>query len=328
MNYYEVYVGGSLGSRSVLTYSSSHIIPNNTLIRVPLRSKTVLGIIKNQLLSQPVEFAVKEIKSVLPYAFSEDFMSFVTLCANNTFNPQSVILDKVLSIWDSFIEKDWLTLSHNLTNKITNSNTLITSKVESNKEYYLIQDILVRIMYIIRSKANLYGYSNQLLLFPELKYINIYYEQLIHMTQNPSQSLLNNLSCTNAEFDMIFKNHRFLITDSSTSRLSRDILIDMQTKQNITVLGTRSALFLPFPQVNSIVLIEESSPFYIQEQNSLYYDAREIAYLRAYASNIGLYYLSSLPSSRLLSQYPKTSINEWLSYNSIKPYITQEVYRA
>ncbi len=79
-----------------------------------------------------------------------------------------------------------------------------------------------------------------------------------------------------------------------------DILINL----NIYT-GSRSIMFLPFEFVDLIYLFDEGSSYYIQEQNSLYYDTRELIYYFARIYSSSLYLISNHQSTRAY-QYQKT----------------------
>jgi hypothetical protein len=78
------------------------------------------------------------------------------------------------------------------------------------------------------------------------------------------------------------------------------------------VCATRSGIFLPFLKLDNIYLLEENSTFYIQEQNGLYFDARDMLFLihSKYCSK--LTFISSLPSVRLYNFYQNHDIQKHL----------------
>jgi primosomal protein N' len=81
------------------------------------------------------------------------------------------------------------------------------------------------------------------------------------------------------------------------------------------ILATRSGLFLPFDTLHDLLLIDESNSMYIQEQNSLYFDARELAFIlsEVYGSNV--HFISRVPSIRLHSFYPESILEKYLTSN-------------
>jgi len=71
-------------------------------------------------------------------------------------------------------------------------------------------------------------------------------------------------------------------------------LLNASPQDGPIVIGTRSALFLPFRPAGIIVL-DESSPYYKQEE-SPYLNTRDVAVMRAYLENIPIYLCSEVPS--------------------------------
>ncbi len=60
------------------------------------------------------------------------------------------------------------------------------------------------------------------------------------------------------------------------------------------IIGTRTALFLPF-KPSCIIVLDESSPYYKQEE-APYLNIRDVAVMRAYLENIPVYLCSEIPS--------------------------------
>jgi primosomal protein N' len=99
------------------------------------------------------------------------------------------------------------------------------------------------------------------------------------------------------------------------SKSSRDAImsvLDSDNKTHTIIFGTRSSLFLPFKSLTSILLLDEANSLHIQEQNGLYFDAREIAYMLSEVFSASLYFISRVPSIRLHSLYNSKDIENYL----------------
>jgi primosomal protein N' len=74
------------------------------------------------------------------------------------------------------------------------------------------------------------------------------------------------------------------------------------------IFGLKSSIFLPFNLngnlIADLILVDEANSFYIQEQNSLYYDARDSSFFFSQAFGANLYFVSTLPSVRLYNFNP------------------------
>ncbi len=81
------------------------------------------------------------------------------------------------------------------------------------------------------------------------------------------------------------------VTNAQKRRILRGI-IDNQAK---IVIGTRSSLFLPYPNLGLIVIDEEQDSSYKQEEGILY-NARDMAVLRGYLSDVKIVLASATPS--------------------------------
>lgn len=75
-------------------------------------------------------------------------------------------------------------------------------------------------------------------------------------------------------------------------------VVKMVCNVNIYAL-TKVGMFITFKNVDTVIVINEASSFYIQEQNTLYYDLREIIYLFCSCYGCDLNFISTLPSLRL-----------------------------
>lgn len=362
MHFYEVLLNQKIPTE-VLTYKSEVEIGKGTLVKVPLRNKICFGVVLQQLDSNNFDTEkTKSLSEVLPYIFSSTQLKLIKIVAQNTFNSINTVLDAFLQPLKLLTKKDWLVLNDQFTQ---NQNILKTNQINTNQSkteivdenpldkaflgkpgFFIEKDILVRIIYIIRSQINIINdkhlFNKEILvLFPEKKLLdkilsqlkqNPEFNELInHGTEDQVRSDNNyNLQILNYSGDVSAKSKscvkELVLTDNlepnhglSSSRMRGSIETSNQTgfpiKPGMTdtsnqttikiIFGTRSSLFLPFTNLQQIIVVDEANTFYIQEQNSLYYDARDLAFLASSTLGAKLDFVSTLPSSRLHNFYSK-----------------------
>ena len=122
---------------------------------------------------------------------------------------------------------------------------------------------------------------------------------------------LNNSSGENLK---LLKNENSSLNTSKKSKKDSN-----STSYNQTInlfFSTRSGMFLPFKNLEKIILLDEANTMYIQEQNSLYFDTRDTVYLLAKSYECSLIYLSTLPSLRLFQNYDKDGLMNLLNSDS------------
>ena len=324
MFFYEVLLSQKIPSE-VLTYKSELELNQGRLVQVPLRNKPCFGVILHKLENANFEIEkTKEISEILPYNFTTQQLKLIKIVAQNTFNSINIVFDAFLQPLKLLTKKDWIKLLdifETARKSLDNRNTSIKADLTANTtkpEYYIEIDILVRIIYIIRSQISiinpkaLYNQDNSdsNLQNPnsEFKATNLPVQILIVF---PEKKLLDKIFSNlknNSDFNNLIFNSDFEILQFSgdVSAKSKNCIRELlnSTKSQI-IFGTRSSLFLPFSNLKQIIVVDEANSFYIQEQNSLYYDARDLAFLTSSVLGAKLDFVSTLPSSRLHNFYSK-----------------------
>jgi len=324
MYFYEVLLNQKIPSE-VLTYKSELDIVKGSLVKVPLRNKGCFGVILGQLNDNNFDSEkTKIISETFPYIFTSDQLKLIKIIAQNTFNSINIVLDAFLQPLKLLTKKDWLILQDqflvnnsgsdaNTTNNTQQPENALNRAFTGKPQFYIEKDILVRIIYIIRSQININTQKhlfNQevLVVFPEKKLLD---------------KILSALK-ENSEFNELVSKHNLQILNFSGDVSAKSkicvkelVLTESENYNQKIIFTTRSGLFLPFKNLGQIIVIDEANTFYIQEQNSLYYDARDLAFLTASTFRAGLAFVSTLPSSRLHNFYSKESLGVSL-YVSIK----------
>jgi len=94
--------------------------------------------------------------------------------------------------------------------------------------------------------------------------------------------------------------HLQIVEYGSTLPISarKQAFVDVASGAARIAVGTRSAIFAPFPSLDEIIVVDEWSEHY-REQRSPYWNLRDLALARARVEKCDLFFLSSTPSLEL-----------------------------
>jgi primosomal protein N' len=164
--------------------------------------------------------------------------------------------------------------------------------------------------YYVLDKSHI-SMKELLIIFPEQKRLDKYYlDLLIENEYNIMDQIISN-SPTCIDYSIVKYNgaptkkskdvvrRLFSLTSQNTLEKAKLHL----TPKFTVVFTTRAGMFLPFNELSGIVIVDEANSMYIQDQNSLYYDTRDLLYIMSQTYKCPLVYTSPLPSVRLLNYY-------------------------
>lgn len=303
MRYYRVIPSIKL-PYDYLTYGADRDLKRGQLVSIPIRNKMQFGIIDRE--EEKVSFDASKIKLInedFPYQIQENQLKLLNIFAFNTFNKLNISSNLFIQPFKLLPQKDIKTLRELWNNKYDNlsdsnpedQNAVITDKGQQKPtiEYSLENNPLIRIRYIIRNSILT---KNTLFLFPEQKLLTRYYNELV--SEDPS--LKKNIYIFNGQKNKSSKETLNFLLRNNLSKSSKPFII----------FGLRSSLFLPFGTLHDIICLDEGNPFYIQEQNSVYYDTRDTVFLLSNAFTANLTFLSTVPSIRLQKMYSESVMQE------------------
>ena len=323
MYFYSVLIDKKIPSIR-LTYKSEVKLVKGTLVSILLRKNEVYGVIVSEQSPESIASPdkISEIKSILPYIFSERQMRLQSVISYNTFNSPNTVLDGFINPIVSLTKKDFISLKENqLNNNISLDQpaTLISNKKKI--EYYLDTEVVLRIIYIIRISIEAYSKSflnsldtdsqiqiNILVLFPEKKYLDKVFKEFLDI------GIESEFLGKSAQINII----KYSGDKTKSNRDSIYNILNIKNQSNSKaqiniIFSTRAGLFLPFQSLHDILVIDESNSMYIQEQNSLYFDARELSFILSEVFGANLNFISRVPSIRLYSFYPETVLRQYLT---------------
>ena len=263
---------------------------------MPLRNKEIGGIVLQESTN-----SVDKVKSIirsLDIVLSEQELDYIYSFSYNTFNSINNTVASILRPLEYLSNRD--------VNKISYKplKTHVKKQQTGKPDLFLEKDTLLRIKYIIRTLLDSSNQSGQtLILLPEKKPLKAIHRAL--------QEEFGELMSIHKYAGANTKESRQAVIDLLTLPTEEDPTPDLPNKQ--VIISTRAGIFLPFYNLEQIILVDESNNFYIQDQNSLYYDTREAAYLLAHHYGAQVSYVSHLPSVRLSDSYSKPFL-EHLEY--------------
>jgi primosomal protein N' len=322
MYYYQILL--TINSQQpILTYQSEKQIIVNTLVQVIVRKKLYYGIILRQITKDEIDFdisLIKNIESIYNYKLPSQSLRFINLFSFYTFNYAGIVLESILKSLNYLNKKDLQQLlnynarSYEKDDKIEQNQQEAVKNDKIKYEQLENQDYSSRIIYIIRTLLNQKLSSNNkkitpeninlLIICPEKKMLNLVLEEVEQIDKKNIQ-----IFTYTGE-----RNKSSLITYKyfSTENQNNNIISSSKDKVTLNVIfATRSGLFIPFCHLDHVILLDEANSYYVQEQNSLYYDAREALYFLQKAYQCNILFLSNLFSIRLhnfISKASKTNI--------------------
>ncbi len=320
------------GNLGTLTYFSLETLQYGQVVRISVRNKVLLGINITQnenieiqkrgvVPQTETDFKIKEIAEILPLILPKTSLDLILKTHAFSWNKLSSIVAAVLQPFTYFekkiqqiansdfgglIDLNQQSLEFNIStnDQSANQSIDITDKitdktkskvVKSKFETYYESDIVFRIMYLIRNEllkienTDISSLGQILVLFPDVATLESLYKYI------------------EADLDKLSKdfNHAFVLNSYTSSGSivtnRRTVLNCIGSKNTQIILTTRSGIFLPFTMLTKTILIEESNNNLIQDQNSLYFDARDISYILSQIWGCELDWVSHFPSSRSLA---------------------------
>jgi len=194
-------------------------------------------------------------------------------------------------------------------------------------------DILFRIIYLIRSdvykrrqemsqnliKSTQTDNLTYLVIFPEhssiLSFIErwpgiinqIIEQEMIEQTKTSNLNIkldtdLNLINLENLESNLELFAYSSKITAVNRKKFLKKMITNNLPSISI-VVSTRSGIFIPFKNLTGVFVADESNNLHIQDQNNVYFDTRDAAFLISKYYLTSLYFISLVPSIRLHSFY-------------------------
>lgn len=269
--------------QKLYTYSHESEISYGQIVTIPIKSKNTFGIVISKIDDCSFNMKIKAIISVHSYILSKSTINLINWSAMYSIAP-------IGSFAKMFINKDVLL---NKTSKIkidfdNNLNTKCLVKLNTEQGNALkkikFNDFKVYVLEGVTGSGKTIVYLNA-----ALKIINSGKQALILI---PEIALNEQIIL---EIEKFFGFKPVIYNSSITSQRKREIWKLVYNNELKLIIGTRSALFLPFKDLGLIVVDEEHDSSYKQEQG-LIYNAKNTAIMYSKFQNCPIILSSATPS--------------------------------
>lgn len=259
-------------------------------VEVPLRGKTAYGIVLNKRKTPPANISeIKQITKIIGRAYSEKFVSFLQWLGFYYLSE----IGSVLRI--TFFEEILKFLKGQKTGRLSDIKPV--PLIQSIHPEQINDETVSRIVKAVKMKK----YKTFLIHCPDICYeIALMFETAKRLSSSEENTLLIMPEIKDAMIlfglikEKIDKNAVLLHSEMKHSELLNSIDRIMQDKARI-IVGTRSALFAPAKKLSLIMVAEESSWLYKEEQTPGYH-ARDCAIRRGFIENCPVILTAEMPS--------------------------------
>ena len=263
-------------------YLSDEIIPSGTVVEIPFGkgNRSILGLVVSDEAATDKE--LKKIEKIFPYNIGENYIKFLNWVSAYTLIPKGMILKMLLAEKSVFKERK-IKKETDLLNQHSDGLEIELNDEQQNAFQAINQNgnrpFLLRgvtgsgktEIYLKKVQEVLREGKQALILFPE-----------IILTKQFVQRIEKYLGVAPMVWHYTAK-HRRIIWETA------------QSGKSCVVIGTRSALFVPFKNLGIIVVDEEHDSLYKQEEQE-FYNARDMAVVLANIMNIPIILSSATPS--------------------------------
>ncbi len=266
------------------SYASPTPLRQGELVKAPFRGKEMVGVVWGQT---PTDYQgdVKVITQVLPYQLPSTMIQFITWVAEYNMAPLGAVLK--MSLPSSAVQ-DKKSRTPLLLPSLTDSQSLATLSPEQHQAYQAIKEALGHFHPFLLDGVTGSGKTE------------VYFHVLDDILRQDKQALilLPEIALTSqwlSRFENRFGAPPLLWHSQLSESMRRKTWQAIIKGEGQVVVGARSALFLPFPNLGLIIIDEEHDPSYKQEEQILYH-ARDMAVKRAQLTEIPIVLASATPS--------------------------------
>lgn len=306
---------------------SSTAISVGDIVEVPFgRQKSVIGVVVacGDSVKAPTGVDLKPISKVYPANIGYDYIDFLNWVASYTLIPKGMVLKMILSeksVFKNFLDPQKLKKSDLTTKKLVKKGAKHVDNILDQKscELIILNSEQQAAYNIIKSNNDSFDPRPFLLRgVTGSGKTEVYLAVIQGILEKEQQALimLPEIALTSQLSDRIetyFGLPARIWNSSITPKSRREIWNAAVSGERCVIIGTRSALFLPFKNLGIIVVDEEHDSSYKQEDGGLY-NARDMAIVLGHIKRIPVILASATPS---LESYINAK-NHKYSYASIE----------
>jgi primosomal protein N' (replication factor Y) (superfamily II helicase) len=268
------------------TYNSNDIsVRIGDLVEIPFGKSKEIGVVwKNKNTKLKKNIAIKNInKKIKDYSIDEKLVDFIEWFSTYNMVPLGLALKMVIGSKDNFIKN-----INESFNAVSKKEIKYVLNNEQKKAFEYLD--LVNNKFDVSVLQGTTGSGKTL----------VYFERIKKIINNNKQALvlLPEIFLTNefkSRFENFFGFEPAIWHSKITPKNKKIIWKGIIEKKIKLVVGARSSLFLPFKKLGIIVVDEEHDASYKQDE-SVIYNARDMAISRASFEKIPIHLVTSIPS--------------------------------
>ena len=274
------------------------------IVIVPFGKKKEIGVVWDKINHTKKRLKLKQVEEkITNISLNKKIIKFINWFSSYNLAPKGMILKMCLGNLKNFDE---------IKKKTKNQNR------KSNKTEYILNTEQENALSSLISSGNKFNVSVLQGITGSGKTM-VYFERIRRLVKENKQALIliPEIFLTaqfNNRFKLFFGYEPAIWHSKISVNKKKDIWLSVAKNKTKIVLGARSSLFLPFKNLGLIVVDEEHDSSYKQEE-SVIYNARDMAISRASIENIPIHLITSVPSLETynnikIKKYNKTELKK------------------
>ena len=279
------------------------------IVKVKFRKKVQVGLIINRHKKFDLDFKLLEIDKILEnHIFKQEILNSIFFLSNYSCNPSSLIFKKFMSGFNENAKE--------IENKFQ---IFEKRKIKFNHEQKKVLEKINKTDLEVFKVINLQGVTGSGKTRVYMELVKTKLKKGFQCLILVPEIILTKEWVNQIESD--FGITPYIFHSSENKKRRAEIWKATILGKTLLIIGTRSALFLPYSNLGFIVVDEEQDQSYKQE-DKLIFNARDFAIVRAKNSNCPIILCSATPSietnyNSQVNKFLKLSLNERINKNPL-----------